>query len=71
MAKLTIQSSAALLHGEYTLNFTNAIYVDENFNSQSFDSLGSYSITVVPEPTALALFGIAPALIIFRRKQRP
>jgi len=72
VATFTIQSLVSVVDGVYQLNFANAVYIDEIFEPYSIDTLGSFIVTVVPEPNSLilALIGGLGAMILVSRRRK-
>ena len=54
--------------GTYTLNFTGTTLNDEQPSAFDFELTGEQSLTVVPEPTSLALLG--PVVLALMRRRR-
>lgn len=72
IANFTIQSSVSVAPGTYQINFVNApntVYLDQDLNAQSFDSLGTYTVTVVPEPSAAVMLGAGCAIFAIIRRR--
>lgn len=70
VANFTIQSSALTAVGTYEITFADAVYIDEVFEPHSFNTLGTYTVTVVPEPGSFALVSVAGVLVLGRRVRR-
>jgi hypothetical protein len=72
ISNFTISSLVATPAGNYTLSFvpSTAVYVDGSFGTSSFDSLGSYTVEVIPEPTTMALFAASLTAVMVLRRRR-
>lgn len=72
VATISFSSSFATTPGNYSITFPNsAVFLDGSLNDIPFDSLGSYTVTVIPEPTTMALLaGSLTAIMVLRRRRR-
>lgn len=70
VATLTISSSASLPLGVYTIGFTDTtIATDDGFNDVE-PVRGTYTVTVVPEPSTLLLGSLGMCALFLRRRRR-
>lgn len=72
VADFVLSVSASAPAGVYTIStFTNpgVGWVDQNFNDNSINTQGSFTITVTPEPAGAAVAGLG--LFLLGRRRRP
>jgi hypothetical protein len=69
IAQFAIASTIGVAPGTYTISFNTASVFDENVNEIPLTT-GSYTVTVIPEPTtALLLAGSLTAMMLLRRRR--
>lgn len=72
VSTINFSSLASTPVGVYTITFPSltASYLNGALDEQSFSSLGSYTVTVIPEPTTMALLaGSLTAIMVLRRRR--
>ncbi len=68
LANFTISSSLSVAPGNYTLSISNGLVGFEDFTGAS-PLTSPYTITVIPEPSAIALVGCGIAFLLWNRRR--
>ena len=69
LGTLTIDTTG-LSSGSYSLDLSATLLNDDGAQPITFDLDGATTVTIVPEPTSIALFGLGGLVIGMRRRRR-
>ena len=70
VANITITSSALISAGVYNITFSDSTSVGDSTFADSQPVRGTYTVTVVPEPSTLLLGSLGMCALFLRRRRR-